>query len=117
MKLINYLKSFLYFIIPFLSLLLLITILYYFDIINNNIMKYLKIIIVILSSFIGGFKIGKLSIDKGYLKGILLSIIIIFIFFIISIITKNLNINQIVYYLIIIVCTTIGSMFGIYKKI
>ena len=116
MKLINYLKSFLYFFIPFITLLFIITILYYFNIINNNTMKYLKIIVVILSTFLGGFKIGKLSTNKGYLNGIILSLIIIFIFFMISIFTKSLKINLLIYYLIIIIITTLGAMLGINKN-
>ena len=116
MKLINYLKSFLYFLIPFIVLIFVISILYYFNIIDNNIMKYLKIIIVIFSTFLGGFKIGKLSTNKGYLNGIILSLIIIFIFFIVSIFTKSINLNLIIYYLIIVTTTTIGAMAGINKK-
>ena len=116
MKLINYLKSFLYFFIPFITLLLIFTILYYFDIINNNTMKYLKIIIIILSTFMGGFKIGKLSTSKGYSIGIILSLLIIFIFFIISIFTKNIRFNLFIYYLIITITTTLGSMIGINKN-
>lgn len=117
MNLLNYLKSLLYFFIPFLSIIFIITLLYYFDFINTNLMKYLKLITIIISCFISGLKIGKLSNNKGYLKGLILSLEIIFIFFIISLIFKNINWYQIIYYIIIILITTIASMIGINKKI
>ena len=113
MKLINYLKSFLYFLIPFIVLLFITTLFYYFDILSNNIIKYFKIIILLLSCFLSGFKIGKTSINKGYLKGISLGSIIIFLFFIITLITKSFKWYQLIYYLIILITTTLGSMIGI----
>ena len=116
MKLINYLKSFLYFFISLVILLLIITIFYYFDIISNNTIKYLRIIIVILSTFISGIKIGQLSNNKGYIKGIILGSIISLIFLIINFITKNLKITNIIYYLIIIIFSTLGSIIGINKN-
>ena len=116
MKLINYLKSFLYFFIPFIILLFITTLLYYFNLINNNVIKYLKIITLILSTFIGGFKIGKLSNSKGYIKGIILGLIIVFIFFIVSLFTKSFKVTLIIYYLIIIITTALGSIIGINKN-
>ena len=116
MKLINYLKSFLYFFIPFIILLFITTLLYYFNLINNNVIKYLKIITLILSTFIGGFNIGKLSNSKGYIKGIILGLIIVFIFFIVSLFTKSFKVTLIIYYLIIIITTALGSIIGINKN-
>ena len=116
MKFINYLKSFLYFIIPFFSLLLISSIFYYFDILSNEIFRYIKIIIIIISCFISGFKIGKSSLQKGYLKGITLGGLISLLFFIITLFTNNFKIYQIIYYLIIIIVTTICSILGINKK-
>ena len=116
MKLINYLKALAYFFIIFIILIFLISILYYFDILNNNVIKYLKCLVIILSSFISGIKIGKLSNQKGYLKGIILSLVIIFIFFIISIITNSFKYSLIIYYILIIIITTLGSMIGKLKS-
>ena len=116
MKLINYVKSYLYFLIPLIILLFLLTIFYYFDIISQNTTKYLKIGIVIISALIGGFQIGQYSNTKGYLQGIILGTIISIIFFIISLFTKDLKPSQILYYLIIIITTTIGGILGINKN-
>ena len=116
MKLLNYLKGLLYFFIPFFLLIILITTFYYFDILNNQIIKYFKIIILLLSTFISGIYIGKNSLNKGYLSGIILSLIIVLIFFITNLFLDGFKIYQLIYYLIIILTTTIGAMFGINRK-
>ena len=112
----KYLISLLYFVVPFIVLLFISTLLYYFDIISNNGIKYLKLIITLISIFIGGFKIGIESNNKGYQKGLILSGIIIFIFIILSLLTKSFKISNLIYYLIILITGTIGSMIGIIKK-
>ena len=95
---------------------MIINFLYYFDIINNNTIKYLKMFLAILSFFISGIYIGKNSVNKGYLNGLKLSIITVLIMIILAIIFNNLNITLIIYYLIITICITFGSMIGINKK-
>ena len=112
----KYLKGLLFFLVPFIILTLLITILYYFDIINNQIIKYFKIIIMILSCLLGGFIIGKNSTSKGYLNGIKLSSIVVIIFLILNLIFKGFKWYHLIYYFIIMVTTTIGSMIGISLK-
>jgi len=79
-----------------------------------------KTFIIIISSilmFIIGIILGKQSINKGYLKGLLFSTICILLLTIFSLIFKfTLNINSIIYYIILIISTTFGSMLGINKK-
>jgi len=116
MKIINYLNGLLYFFIPFIILLLIGTIFYYFDIFTTNIFKYFKIISLIISCLISGLFIGRKSSSKGYLNGIIFSLIIILIFLISSLFLNGLKWYQLVYYLIITITTTIGSMIGINRK-
>lgn len=92
---------------------IIINILYYYDIINNNLIKFLKMFLSIISFFIGGVYIGKKSNSKGYINGLKLSLIIIFIFLVLSIILNNFKISRIIYYLITTTCITFGSMIGI----
>ena len=113
---IKYLKGFLVFLVPFLTLLLITTILYYFDILNNQVIKYFKIVIILLSAFSSGFYIGMKSTSKGYLSGLKLSASIVLLFLIINLLTKGFKWYHLVYYLIIIVTTSLGSMLGINKK-
>lgn len=112
-----YLKSLLAFFIPLIIMLLLVNLFYYYDIISNNLIKYLKIIIILISSFIAGYIRGYNSQNKGYINGLKLSLLVIILFFIMSIIFKSVNFTNIIYYLIISLTITFGSMVGInYKK-
>lgn len=94
-----------------------ITIFNYFDILNPSILKVLKIIISIIAMFIGGFIIGKKSDKKGYLEGIKLGIIYIIIIFLLSILgLSNFKFSKLLFYLMLILSSSIGSMFGINKN-
>lgn len=103
------------FILLFIATLL-INILYYFDIISSNVVKYLKMLSIILSFLFGGIYMGKNSPNKGYIYGLRLSLIVIFTFLISGIIFNNLCFSRIIYYLITTFCITFGSMIGINKK-
>ncbi len=100
----------------FLSLLVIIT-LYYFNLINQNIYKILKIIILIINIFISGFLLGKQAKSKGYLEGIKLSSMIIILFLGITFLANEpIKLTVIVYYLIILITATFGSMLGMSLK-
>ena len=73
-------------------------------------------VLSIISFFVGGLYIGMKSDNKGYLNGLKLSIIIIFITLLLSIIFNNLKITRIIYFFIVAICITFGSMIGISKK-
>ena len=55
----------------------LITVLNYFNIFTSNLTNIIKLIIVIVSMFIGAFLLGKRSLKKGYIEGIKYSIVFI----------------------------------------
>ncbi len=97
--------------------LLIITSLYYFNLINNNTYKVFKIIAITISLFINSYVLGKKAQNKGYLEGLKLSIIIIIIFFLTTLITKQpVKLSIIIYYLIISITCIFGSMVGISRK-
>lgn len=112
----KYLISLLTFFIPFIVLLFIFTLLYYFDIISNNLMRYIKFIILIVTLLYSSYKLGKESDKKGYQKGLIFGSIIILLFMIISLITNSFKINSIIYYILILIISTIGSMLGVLKK-
>ncbi len=115
-NIINLLKSVLLILGLLLISSLIINILYYFDVINNNFIKYLKMILSIISFFIGGIYIGKKSLSKGYINGLKLSLIIVIISLLFSIIFNNLKVSRIIYYILTTISITFGSMIGINKK-
>ena len=95
----------------------LITVLNYFNIFTSNLTNIIKLIIVIVSMFIGAFLLGKKSLKKGYIEGIKYSIVFIVLLVIINLLfVKEFNVKSIIYFLIIIISSTFGSMLGINKK-
>ena len=96
---------------------LILTILYYFDIINNNIYNIMKMVIVLLSLFINAFFLGKNSTKYGLVEGLKLGAIFLIIMFIIKIFTSNsFDIRTVIYSIIILLTTSIGSVIDKNKK-
>ena len=59
--------SILYIVLCLLILTFILTLFSYFNIISDKVVSIFKIIIPIISLFIGGFFIGKKSLRKGWL--------------------------------------------------
>ena len=114
----KYLKSLIYVFIPILVLSILITVLYYFDLLSKNVLNWITLLIPIISLFIGGVYLGKNTNNKGYLEGIKLGTFIVLVFAILSfiVLSVDFSLKGVVYYAIIIISSTLGSMFGINKK-
>ena len=72
----------------FLSSIIILTIFNYFNILNGTILKVLELFIPLISIFIGSYKLGKTSNQKGYIEGLKYSGIWIIIFLLFNIITK-----------------------------
>ena len=115
----NYLKklglSFIYIIGIILISTFIITIFNYFNIISDKIISIFKILIPILSLFIGGFYIGKNSNNKGYLEGLKLGFIfsIFLLIFNFLAVSNSFKFKYLLFYIIIIVSCILGSMIGI----
>ena len=110
----KYVKS----LIIFLSSIVIIPIfLTIFDLFKIETNKIIVIIIGAILMFIIGLLMGKKSESRGYLNGLLLSVISILILVLLSLIFRfSLNINSLIYYVILILSTVIGSVLGINKK-
>lgn len=119
----NYLKvlgkSFIYMISILFISVIVITILNYFNILGSKIVTIFKIIISLTSLFVSGFIMGKSSKQKGWLEGIKLSLIILFILTLINylILKQTFEIRNLVYYLILMSSCIFGSMIGISKTL
>ena len=119
----NYLKkvgiSLLYIIGIIIVATMLITILNYFNIITGTALTISKILISVISMFVGGFTIGRRSSKKGWLEGLKLSGIFLIILALFNYLgfDNAPELKNLVYYIIIIISCIFGSIIGINKKI
>lgn len=118
MNVLKYLKALLYIFVLIIVFSLLISTLNYFDIVGSGIINIFEIISVIVSMFVGGVFIGKNSNNKGYLQGLKIGGISLVILFLLNYLGFNnsFSISTILFYLIIIVSSIIGSVVGINKN-
>ena len=96
----------------------LITLFSYFNILGEKATNTLLLLSTIISMIIGGIIIGKNSNKKGFIEGLKLGLIITILFLLFGYlgIKYNYKLNDIIYYLILITSSTLGSMIGINKK-
>lgn len=110
----TFLKS----LIVFLSSIVIIP--FFLTLLNLMKLNTSKLIIIIIGAilmFIIGIITGRNTNSKGFLKGLLVSVISILILVILSLIFRTpLNINSLIYYIILVISTVFGSIIGINKK-
>lgn len=109
----NLVKSFLYFIGIILISTIIITIIDYFSLFNTSI---LKLIVPIVALFIASFIVGKKTTKLGYLSGIKLGAITIIFFILLVLLFDKFALKSLIYYLILLLTSTLGSMLGNIKK-
>ena len=107
----------LYLIISIIITTFILTISYYYNLIDDNTYKFLKLITLLLSIFGCSFFLGKKNKKKGLLTGIKFSLFIIFILFVITSLFSKFQIRLILYYIMIISSSCLGSVFGVNKSI
>ena len=112
----NYLKSLLWCFCILIISSIIITIFNYFNILNGTILKVLELFIPNISIFIGSYRLGKLSNEKGYIEGIKYGLIWVILFVIICLICKVFDWTSIIYYFILLFISILGSILGINKK-
>ena len=118
----NYLKnlgiSILWIKCTIIVLSIIITFFNYFNIISDNIISIFKILIPIISLFIGGIQIGKRSKNKGWLEGLKLGLIFSMFLLIFNFLafSNSFKLKYLLFYLIIIISSIFGSMIGINRK-
>lgn len=118
----NYLKklgfSFAYIILSIFVLTLLITVFSYFNIISDKTVSIFKIAIPIISLFIGGFYMGKRSKKSGYIEGLKLGFAFSIFLLIFNFLAFNnsFKVKYILFYIILIATSILGSMIGINRK-
>ena len=117
-KLKTYIKYMEINILLILILNLLVSTLYYFNIISSNVADYIKPLVTIVSIFIMSLKLGKNSEKQGYLEGLKYGLLMILFITVISLIffREDFKYRLIIYDIILIAISILGSMIGISKK-
>ena len=115
MFIIKYLKSLLYILASTLILSFIVGTLNYFNIIGTNTTKIFELISLVISIALGGIYLGKNSTKKGYLEGLKIAIVLLFIFAYLAF-DKSFSLSTLIYYLIILISAVLGSILGINKK-
>ena len=110
--------SFLYIIAFIFVLTFITTLLSYFNIMSDKVTAIIKIIIPIISMFIGGIYIGKRSLKKGFLEGLKLGSIFSCLLIIFNYLALNnsFKFKYLLFYLILVISSILGSMIGINRK-
>lgn len=111
--------SFGYLIGVLLVLTLLSTTFYYFNFMGNKVYEVLQFIIPIISFLTGGFVMGKHAKHNGWKEGLKLGFFtsILFLLFTFLGLQQKLLLPNLIYFIVIVVTITFGSMIGInYKK-
>lgn len=106
--------SLLYTFISIVFLTFIVTLLNYFNLFNMKVLAVFKLLIPIVSVFIGSFILGRSICRKGYLEGIKYGFLISLIFLLLSLIFKiKIDFSNLLYYLILIASSIFGSIIGI----
>ncbi len=112
----NYLKSLVITGSIIIGSAIIMTIFNYFNILNGTALKIIEILIPIIAIFSGGYLIGKVSSKRGYIEGIKYGAIWIIILLIFNLIIKDTTLFDFIYFLILLLFSTLASMIGINKK-
>ena len=95
---------------------IIITVLQYFNLFSNS-LNFFKLSMIVISIFIGAYKVGKKAVKKGYLEGIRFGSIMIILFLLINLLLfRSFQLKNIIYYFIILISSIVGAMFGIQTK-
>lgn len=114
----NYVKALLVSFIGIIVMSMFTTTLYYFDIISTNLSSIFNIIIPIVFIILGTIYLGMKTNKKGWLAGIKYSLLFLIIISLINVLIyrEDYQLINILYYLIIILTSILGSMIGINLK-
>lgn len=102
----------------FLILTLVLTLFSYINWFQGKMVHFVMIIIPIISLLLGGFVVGKMSEKDGWLEGLKFSGIFLVFLILFNYLGLRVTpeVQSIIFYLIMIVSTVLGSMVGINRK-
>ena len=111
----NFIKYIGYYLI-FLILLIIICSLLNLIGVNETITNALIFIFNSIMFLILGIRNGHLALKQGYVVGLKTGGFLILILIILNLFIKRFSITSIIYYMILLLCSTLGGILGINKK-
>lgn len=103
-------KQLLRILIYFLIFSLITTVFYYFNVIGDKVCSYVRLIGFIVIIYFNSSTLSRRVNANHFLHGVLLGLSIIFIFFILTLVMKyQFNFRFIIYYLLILLVSILGS--------
>ena len=117
-KLKSYFKVILIGLLFMIVFAFLLSILEYFNLFYGKVSEVSMFIYMAILFFIIGLLVGKKATHKGYLEGIKISLSLIFILIVINVLfyQTGFSLERTIYYFILILSSTLGSMIGINKQ-
>lgn len=111
----KYLKTLAWVLIPMIIFSFLGSLFYYLNWLGPKTYNVLKLVVPLLSIFLGGIYLGKHSKENGWLEGLKLGGSTILFLFILSYLAFDigLSLKGFLYYIIILITSTFASMLGI----
>ena len=115
MKIINYLKGFLWVFLTIIVLSFLVTLLHYFNILSGKGLETISLLVPIIGLLLGSIFLGRRSRQKGWLEGIKFGAIYLVIILLFSLLFfhPDFSIKIGLYYVILLLTAMLGSMIGI----
>ena len=114
----NILTSIGWFFGSLLIYLIIITTLAHFNLISYKTVSVLSFIFMCLLFMYNGFSLGKKSIKRGFLSGLMIGTINIILVLLLAIILRSIpGFKSLIYFAVLLLSSTLGGMFGInFKK-
>ena len=105
------------FLISLTIYLFIITTLAHFNLISYKTVSVISFIFMCLLFMFNGFQIGRKSTKRGYLSGLFIGIINILLVLILALIFRSIpELKSLIYFVILLLSSTLGGMFGINLK-
>lgn len=113
----NVLVNLAYFLLSLLVYLLIITTLAHFNVLSYKIISLISFIYIICLFMLSGFRIGMRSEKKGYLSGLIIGVFNIILILILALVFRSFpEVKSLIYFLVLLLSSTLGGMFGINLK-
>ncbi len=116
-KIKNYLRGIVYFYVLLIIYLIIITTLNYFNVFSYQTISIINFISMIILFMVIGFSIAIKSQKKGYINGLIIGGFNIVLFLFLAFVLGDApKLTAGIYFLILLLSSTIGGMFGINYK-